>query len=800
MPAISQIKAARHRSFDLAFSFFNDDQVENRNTPETGKTPVDYALTYLSAGLSVIPIKTDGTKKPIGKWKSYQYAPMSAATARNSWRNNPDAGISAVCGKVSGNLEVIDCDRPAQVAAFERRVHELAPGLIEKLTINRTPRDGRHYIYRCPIIQGNQKLAHYFRPATEQELEDNEVHKYDHDGVLCVRVVSFETRGEGGYIIMPGTPAHCHPLNKTYDCIQGDYENPAEITPEERDILLRVAREFDETPVVERSQSPAPQANASKSQPVNTSSVPGERPGDLFNASAEAYDRVRKLLADSGATFEHDGGGLVQVARPGKTLREGTGATLYPSGAFKVFSTNWHPFTIDTPYSPFGIYALLAHNGDFSAAGKALFKEGYGKPKAQEKTTPRNRQNDARGLDRMKRDIARAAGIPSAEANIAIAYGSLCKAKSDDDLFAPVKLFNAEIGRRLGSKSDSDAAIIKRAKDGWKALSAAQEACGLALIQKIRSGGRERNQYIDWLTPLADEAREAAHANMDAMEAQGMAKWQVYDHFIKQAVNKLPIIERSPKAVALATESAERGDGERLVIPTPEKGFNLDDYKRQQLERLKASVEKVTESIVERGTAEEGELYGQTEAAAFIRKHIEELQKKLASFEKVEIAAARRNADRMRLREAQRLADDAAEDVTENDAQAEGYELSTPIIDEKFFQGGEGAQSVPFAQTDAVKGYDSYPLPAAKPMEKNDLKTQQVETAQTDAYPLASEISDELLERVACEVQDIADDAERAKAEREALQRAFEQWREQQPKAQRIPAQPARALSAVATL
>jgi hypothetical protein len=62
--------------------------------------------------------------------------------------------------------------------------------------------------------------------------------------------------------------------------------------------------------------------------------------------------------------------------RPGK---EGNGisATLQ-NGYFYVFSTNATPFDANQGYAPHRVYALLEHNGDFTAAANALIEQGYG--------------------------------------------------------------------------------------------------------------------------------------------------------------------------------------------------------------------------------------------------------------------------------------------------------------------------------------------------------------------------------------------------------------------------------------
>ena len=48
------------------------------------------------------------------------------------------------------------------------------------------------------------------------------------------------------------------------------------------------------------------------------------------------------------------------------------------TGVFYVFSSNAAPFEPNQAYSPFAVYALLEHQGDFAQAASALRDEGFG--------------------------------------------------------------------------------------------------------------------------------------------------------------------------------------------------------------------------------------------------------------------------------------------------------------------------------------------------------------------------------------------------------------------------------------
>src|SRR5690606_9128025 len=83
---------------------------------------------------------------------------------------------------------------------------------------------------------------------------------------------------------------------------------------------------------------------------------------------------VRELLRRHGWELVR-GGENEYWRRPGKD--QGWSATLRGRVLF-VFSSNAVPFEPDRAYSPFSVYTLLEHAGDFAAAAAALRNEGFG--------------------------------------------------------------------------------------------------------------------------------------------------------------------------------------------------------------------------------------------------------------------------------------------------------------------------------------------------------------------------------------------------------------------------------------
>lgn len=307
----------------------------------------DFAKRYTAAGLSVLPIRADGTKAPaIRSWQELQ-ARIGTEAELDSWFSN-GCGIGVIAGAVSGGLEILDFDAPGIFERFTAAVDTVSPGLLERLPHIATPGDGHHLFLRCSDVDGNQKLA-----------------------MSAANKVLIETRGQGGYVLTVGSPARCHTSGRLYQHVDGPaIEDVPTISADDRDILLRVARSFDEREQVEAPAAAAP-------RPERT----GLPPGDDFAARTSWHE----ILTPHGWTCVADG----LWRRPGKTtgVSASTKATSKAGNELlRVFSSNAHPFEADTSYGKFAAFATLNHSGDFAAAAAALGSNGFG-----EQTAPRRK-------------------------------------------------------------------------------------------------------------------------------------------------------------------------------------------------------------------------------------------------------------------------------------------------------------------------------------------------------------------------------------------------------------------------
>ena len=322
----------------------------------TTATIPDAARAYTAAGLCALPAKR-AEKRPAIAWKQYQ-SRLPTQVEIDAWFSNGPDAICILTGKVSGNLEMIDFDNGGEL--FDAWSSRIPADLLSRLIIEETQSGGWHVIYRCQTeICGNLKLAQ----------------RKNGDKVFTL----IETRGQGGLFL-------CAPTSG-YELMQGDLTAPPLLTEDQRDALLQAAWELNEyAPPVADGPKATPNSGHSAPLSAHSSNISpllahqannppisadnADRPGDDFNNRGD----VRDVLEQHDWTCTK-GGENEYWQRPGKT--SGTSATL-KERVFYVFSSNAAPFEPNGAYSPFAVYAMLEHGGDFSAATRALSAQGFG--------------------------------------------------------------------------------------------------------------------------------------------------------------------------------------------------------------------------------------------------------------------------------------------------------------------------------------------------------------------------------------------------------------------------------------
>ncbi len=309
------------------------------------------ALEFANQGISVVPVATDGTKRPgIASWKQYQET-RPTTTELMTWFADAQ-GVGVICGKVSGNLEMLELEGRAVADKMHLDLKEMAgnAGLgevwdrINNGYVEMTPSGGIHWLYRIDgEVPGNTKLAR--KPGDEDKVE-----------------VLAETRGEGGFVIVAPTNGTCHPSGGAWTMLVGSAKSIPTLTVAERQGLHQLFATFDCVPKVEFvTEELAPKGG-------------NLTPGDDYNAKV-TWEQVLEPLGWKKVYTNK--AGVTSWRRPGKS--EGISATTNHAGNDKFFcfssSTQFEP---ERSYSKFAIFTLVEHQGDFTASARALRSQGYG--------------------------------------------------------------------------------------------------------------------------------------------------------------------------------------------------------------------------------------------------------------------------------------------------------------------------------------------------------------------------------------------------------------------------------------
>lgn len=349
----------------------------------------EIALGYLRAGIVPIPLRLDGSKSPaVSNWLQWQTAcPTPDHVAE--WFRLP-AGIGVVCGVASGGLEVLDFDA---WEVFEPWRAMVRPELFGKLAVIETAGGGFHVAYRCKEIAGNSKIACWEAHRSEAIRAARRKARsiYPVTNVECTerpdQSVRIESRGEGGYVVGCGSPLEVHSSGAPYVQVAGAVlPAVSTISPEERRELWRAAASFDcrptRSPKVEQAVKRLRREHWQHRQ-ADRLSQDGTPPWDDFDRRGDWAE----ILEPHGWTTS-DG---VHWSRPGKKF--GTSATVGTNEdgleILTVFSSNagilgegvgagqW------AHWGKFRGLVALNHNGDASAAAKALYAAGYGSRRGQ---------------------------------------------------------------------------------------------------------------------------------------------------------------------------------------------------------------------------------------------------------------------------------------------------------------------------------------------------------------------------------------------------------------------------------
>lgn len=288
----------------------------------------------LDDGFSLLTVADN--KQPNVKWKELQAKAATKEQFRVMYNMPSTKGVGIITGY--GDLECVDVDlkvfstAPERKAFWEEFLSILDDNILDfdkKFTIYRTKNEGFHILYKTKRASGNTKIAK-LKGHTEAVIE---------------------TRGVGGYVFTYDGQNIYH---NTYSSIQY-------ISDADRDTLWATALLYNH-------YDGEPEKPPKRTQ---TEFATGSTPWDDYNSKESVLDVVKNELYIVRQT--HD---KYVVKRHGAKSPH-SGYVFKDNGVLYLFSTGT-VYPHEKPLSAFAAYAYRDHNGDFSAAARQLYQDGYG--------------------------------------------------------------------------------------------------------------------------------------------------------------------------------------------------------------------------------------------------------------------------------------------------------------------------------------------------------------------------------------------------------------------------------------
>ncbi|MCP8711243.1 bifunctional DNA primase/polymerase, partial [Streptomyces sp. AC04842] len=326
------------------------------------------------AGLCVLPITADGTKKPAVPWMSYKVE-RTTPEQHDAWfSGDRPRGIAVVYGAVSGGVELLEFEGLALREGLLDEATEImeaaGPQIAEAwnaiLTgwVTESPSGGRHYRVRVEggDVPRNTKLAS--RLAREDEYTEAERQRLRERPNARITRVLVETRGEGGYGLVEPSSGTVHATGRPYVRLAGGPDTIPVLDADTMAAIRDHCRMLD--------QLPQPEAPRTAPRPAPPRPDGSLRPGDDFEARADWADILKGVFRPLHTRGRETYWGWA----------DGVGGVKATTGRDEqdrlfVFATG-SEFQSEVPYSKFGAYALLNHGGDHKAAARELARQGYG--------------------------------------------------------------------------------------------------------------------------------------------------------------------------------------------------------------------------------------------------------------------------------------------------------------------------------------------------------------------------------------------------------------------------------------
>jgi hypothetical protein len=321
-------------------------------------------MAYVASGLSVIPVRADGSKAPVERnWQQYARRVADEKQLVRWFAGRSPRGIGIACGPASRNFTVLDFELAAAYDRWRALIPSDTVDFLDPCPIVRTPSGGYHVWIRLSEPHAGTVLARRPDPSNPAK------------GKTLI-----EVRGDGHQVLAPGCPPECHPSRRLYEWVErGWLDKPGDSSQIPIGVFAtwcEVASSLNEWTSPARSLPSAP--------PRPRDRHPSDKdPGTDFSRRGTWEEAG---LFEAGWTWERqlefDRG---YVRRPGKGPGEGHSGTLgfvtsreHGWPLFHCFTSNGQPFEAGRSYDRFGVYTRLKHGGNFAAAARDLAARGFG--------------------------------------------------------------------------------------------------------------------------------------------------------------------------------------------------------------------------------------------------------------------------------------------------------------------------------------------------------------------------------------------------------------------------------------
>ena len=316
---------------------------------------IEEAMMLVNMGISVGPLKLDGSKLPAIRWKEFQSRLMSGQEISEHFSNC--GGIFAITGKIS-RLFLLDFDLKydhTDEDTYEKFIALVPDSVKEKFSINKTRSGGMHMWARTDYSDRSRKVTR--RELTLFEFNEkvrtimlkgaNEKTAM-HIALSVPYECTMETRGEGSYGVIS------HP---SYEHVQRS--NNILVTPEEMEMVLSIGYSLD---------------------------CGFKKKDKMFVGEEDLYKEVIRFNEDCGAegmvalversglyeSIGTDYNGNHMMKRMGSNSAH-SGYVYQDSGILKIFGTNLFDTQKDT-ISPFEVYKHITRYNTEEAIQKIIEK------------------------------------------------------------------------------------------------------------------------------------------------------------------------------------------------------------------------------------------------------------------------------------------------------------------------------------------------------------------------------------------------------------------------------------------